>query len=429
MALGNIECPNCGSTFEYDSEKAIATCPHCGAQFIVRNVKMDTIVTNNYYNNMPQKTNNLLNKNDKNSDYESLFKRFIAYANNEDRTLIQNVAIETYNKYPDSYLQLLYKKYKESGEFISFLSKKNFCEYLSSSKEIVTDSINWYDIIWIELNNDKYLIKNSDYYFNVLTKNYDSPIDYAKKVINDIDNQNTPGENTEIVIYEFVKFIESLEKEVKRENIIKYNFEKEHFDSLVSLKEVANEKMHAYEEYNKQINLFVKNNKMKCDEYLDWINEARTYDASYYSYGVEKDNSVTGIFCQVIGIVIFLVGFVLSIVGYVFVDSAPELLAIGSLIALPGYVISFIGFLRFNDFQNGRKWAFVLLPPALIVMTIIYMFKNIYFISRSKRSKKIANKKINAVANDLKVYRNSAKYNTVSDMFDAFKFDYNLLDI
>lgn len=421
MALGNIECPNCGSTFEYDSEKAIATCPHCGGQFIVRNVKMDTYV-NNYYNNSSKNNNNEIVET---NDYRNMFDKLQVYAENNDANAINKVGTELYEKYPNSYAHIIYKSFVEYDRYFMFLSTKKFYETSNDYKEDIKSKRNYYTLMWKELKNDNYLLVKDEEFVKTISNDFNDK-KTAEEIIYSISEGNYALEAQRYfnAFSCFVDFVNYIEGEVENGKILKYDFEKEHFKLLKRNKELANKINEELIKYYSEVNSFISKNKMSCNQYLDWLYKAKTNNIDYYTYGVDKSNSVTGIFCQVIGLILFVIGIILLTVNYSN-DTASALMMVGSILLLAGYVVSFIGFLRFNDFQNSRKWAFILLPPVLMIMCIIYLIKNICYISRSKKSVKTANARINAVRRELDVYRKSAKYETISDMFDRFERDFD----
>ena len=161
----------------------------------------------------------------------------------------------------------------------------------------------------------------------------------------------------------------------------------------------------------------------------------------YYTFG----GYPTGIYCQTIGLILLIVG----IISFIFlVNYYVRTYDISSyfemyctyfiLLLIPAYVVLFIGFLRYDDFSHKRRWPFIFLPPALIVMSIIYLIRNLIDINdetytyrsekkKYKKAKKAHKKKVEEMKSIVSSYRNSVVFANVREMFKNFNYDFDIL--
>lgn len=408
MPVGNIECPNCGATFEYDSEKNIAECPNCQTKFMVRDVKMNSVV-NNYYGDGGNKSLN--GGVSKKSSYENECEKLVAYAQHSEGKQVNRIITTISTDYPNSYFYEIVRLYDKHGQFFAFLStdkykatKKNMYDSVSDRKMLASD-------IYIEM--IKSLKEDG---FNI-TESQNKAL-YVKDDKGNVTDEMYVDECDNAIYFfeQYVNFVNDVEEDDFLGKSIKYDFEQQHFNELLRLRDDALQKLEKYRQLKKDFLDFINNNKMKCNEYLDELEDAKGSGISYYTYGLDKSKS-TGLWCDILGIIALVASFALTSVN----------IAIFDVLFFAGYILCFIGYLRYNGGDEKEHWWFIFLPPIFIVAFIIRAIDTFRLVGRSKRTYKQAKKKWDNIANNLKQYRDNALYKTINEMANAFNFDFSSL--
>lgn len=411
MPTGNIQCPNCGCSFEYNSDKTMAECPQCHTQFMVRDVKMESTVVNNYNygsNQGGEKTNSI------SKEYQHECEKLIAYAQHSENDKVNKQIKVISNEYPNSYFYEIINLYEKHNYYYAFLSpdkyhetKKNRANDCSDNKLIASDML--LEMI-TSLKRDGYSItQGQEGFLRVKDKNGNPTNEYQRFEFEDA-----------IEFFEsYIDFVNDVEESRMIKKNLKYDFEKEHYDELIRLKEDATNRLAVYKEYKDEFLSFVKNNKLKCGEFLDELEEAKGSGIG----AIRNDNESTGFFCDIIGLVLMVVGLILTIIFAV--NEYVSVLALPIMVMLAGYVVSFIGFMRYRGGGNGHLWFFIILPFAFIpffLVRAIITFVDVGKLNASNRRKRNEQK---AIFDSLAKYRAAVIYDAVEDMADAFEFDYS----
>lgn len=405
MALGNIECPNCGSTFEYDSEKRIAKCPNCGTQFMVRDVEMKTTVnnfygTNNNTGDVPSKADNRL------GEYEDVCLKLMAYAEHSAEKKVDELCELICNEYPTSYFYEVVNLYNEYDSYYAFLSPDKYLE----SKKSFLENVKSLDcstriLLMRSLAADGYKMTENQALV-IYKKDKDGKPNQNNKVRTDI-------EMAECFFNNFIDFVNDLESSSYVKKYMKHEFEKQHFENLQKLREDAKDVVGKLNKLHEDLNSYVNTNKMFLIPYLDELGECllESEDTTYYTYGLKESKIKTGIICDIIAYATLLFTILLMVI-----TKEP---GIAALFLIP-YIFMFIGVMRYDDGARRGNWPFfVFLPPVGIILFIIFSIKTFVLVGRSKRTKKIANKKFDVIVKNIDTYKATAKYKTLAEFIEA----------
>ncbi len=497
-----VICPFCGSVVEYNSNDEVAVCEFCNKTIILNNEKdilsknnstdSEIIVNKSNNNEKDYKINekkpssleilkivsalNTINKEKNNrlepikkdenpivdpllsDDYKTLCKKMLSEAEISDKcykTEINKIVDVLLKRFPNSYFSCLYNFYYKYNlrniiDFGMLLKPQKYWDFKNDLFLSSTTDKYFYPLMWINLKRDNYFNTDFKNTKSIYSNGSSLSRGFITSEINDIKNNcHKTIVDRSIYFFDcFERFIDDFEEHILSTSFLKYEFEHLNFDELKRIRDDSKSKAYWYKDYKKKTEEYFQENKMQCGQYLDCIesnhecfNLEKPKFRDYYTFG----GYPTGIYCQTIGLILLIVG----IISFIFlVNYYVRTYDISSyfemyctyfiLLLIPAYVVLFIGFLRYDDFSHKRRWPFIFLPPALIVMSIIYLIRNLIDINdetytyrsekkKYKKAKKAHKKKVEEMKSIVSSYRNSVVFANVREMFKNFNYDFDIL--